>query len=159
MKINPLGLGLLALLAAASGAEPPAAPPTEQPPAAKRAGKDYSPFPNPGAGYVTDLSQPDTLFRSGSFNVHILPILMVVFTILSQRIRGASQTVDPQQKMMSQIMPIFFLFIFYPFPSGLNLYWLFSTVFGFGVQLLVQRGDSKPQPQEVRATHERTRKR
>jgi len=61
--------------------------------------------------------------------------------------------------MMSQMMPIFFLFIFYTFPSGLNLYWLFSTVFGFGVQLLVQRGDNKPQPQEVRVTHERARKR
>jgi len=115
----------------------------------------------PFLGYISDLSEPDTLFRIGSFEVHILPILMVVFTILSQRIRGASQTVDPQQKMMSQMMPILFLFIFYTFPSGLNLYWLCSTVFSFGVQVLVQKGDGKPQlqAQEVRITHERARKR
>ncbi|MBN1918438.1 MAG: membrane protein insertase YidC [Verrucomicrobia bacterium] len=105
----------------------------------------------PFVGHITDLSQPDTLFTIpslpliGSLPVHILPVLMTVFTILSQRIRGGAQATDPQQKMMSQMMPILFLFIFYSFPAGLNLYWLFSTVFGFGAQLVVQRGDNKPQ--------------
>jgi uncharacterized protein len=51
MRSKWLALGLLALTAAACGAEPPG----EQPPA-KRAGKNYAPYPNPGSGYVTDLT-------------------------------------------------------------------------------------------------------
>jgi YidC/Oxa1 family membrane protein insertase len=103
----------------------------------------------PFVGYVSDLSQPDTLFTIpwfpllGQLQVHVLPILMTVFTILSQRLRGQGQTTDPQQKMMANLMPLIFLFIFYSFPSGLNLYWLCSTAFSFGVQLIVQRGDGK----------------
>jgi len=103
----------------------------------------------PFFGYVTDLSRPDTLFTIpsvpfiGLLEIHVLPILMTVFTILSQRLRGQATATDPQQKMMTQMMPVIFLFIFYSFPSGLNLYWLCSTVFSFGLQLVVQRRDDK----------------
>jgi len=95
----------------------------------------------PFAGYINDLSRPDTLFAIGGFEVHILPVLMTVFTILSQRLRGQAQATEPQQKMMTQMMPIIFLFIFYTFPAGLNLYWLCSTVFSFAGQLAIQKKD------------------
>jgi len=95
----------------------------------------------PFAGYINDLSRPDTLFAVGGFEIHILPILMTVFTILSQRLRGQAQATEPQQKMMTQMMPIIFLFIFYTFPAGLNLYWLCSTVFSFAGQLAIQKKD------------------
>jgi YidC/Oxa1 family membrane protein insertase len=95
----------------------------------------------PFVGYVNDLSAPDTLFAISGFEVHVLPILMTIFTILSQRLRGQAQATDPQQKMMTQLMPIVFLFIFYTFPSGLNLYWLCSTVFSFAGQLAIRKKD------------------
>jgi YidC/Oxa1 family membrane protein insertase len=112
----------------------------------------------PFVGYINDLSAPDTLFTIpsvpllGTLPIHVLPILMTVFTILSQRLRGQSQAVDPQQKMMTQIMPVMFLFIFYGFPSGLNLYWLCSTVFSFGTQMVIQkRDDAREQPDQKKA--------
>jgi len=101
----------------------------------------------PFVGYINDLSNPDTLLTIrglplvGDLPIHILPILMTVFTILSQRLRGQGQAADPQQKMMTQMMPIVFLFIFYTFPSGLNLYWLCSTVLSFVGQLTIQQSD------------------
>ena len=119
----------------------------------------------PFVSYITDLSKPDTLFTIPSFpllgrlDVHILPVLMTAFTILSQRLRGQAQAADPQQKMMTQMMPIMFLVIFYSFPSGLNLYWLCSTVLGFGVQLAVQKGDDTRTIGKEKQTHERTRRR
>ncbi len=120
----------------------------------------------PFFSYINDLSKPDTLFTIpglplfGNLEIHILPILMTVFTILSQRLRGQSQTTDPQQKMMANMMPLIFLFIFYSFPSGLNLYWLCSTVFTFGVQLIVQKSDGQQQlPAQENQTHGNARKR
>jgi YidC/Oxa1 family membrane protein insertase len=35
-----------------------------------------------------------------------------------------------QQKMMGNIMTIVFTVLFYHFPSGLNIYWLFSMILG-----------------------------
>ena len=113
----------------------------------------------PFVGHINDLSRPDTLFAISGFDVHILPILMTIFTILSQRLRGQAQAADPQQKMMTQMMPIIFLFIFYTFPSGLNLYWLCSTVFSFAGQLTIQKGDGTPDQMRKNQTYERTRKR
>ena len=109
----------------------------------------------PFAGYINDLSQPDTLFTIAGFPIHVLPVLMTVFTILSQRLRGQTQATDPQQKMMANMMPIVFLFIFYGFAAGLNLYWLCSTVFSFGVQLAIQKSDDKKENKP----HERARTR
>jgi YidC/Oxa1 family membrane protein insertase len=119
----------------------------------------------PFFGYINDLSKPDTLFSIPSFpllghlDVHVLPILMTVFTLLSQRLRGQGQTTDPQQKMMANMMPIIFLVIFWSFPSGLNLYWLCSTVFTFGVQLIVQKSDDQHLPAKENQTHGNARKR
>ncbi len=113
----------------------------------------------PFAGYINDLSRPDTLFAIGGFEVHILPVLMTVFTILSQRLRGQAQATDSQQKMMTQMMPIVFLFIFYTFPAGLNLYWLCSTVFSFAGQLTIQKSAGTPDLTRKNQTHERTRTR
>jgi membrane protein insertase Oxa1/YidC/SpoIIIJ len=61
--------------------------------------------------------------------------------------------------MMTQLMPIMFLFIFYTFPSGLNLYWLCSTVFSFAGQLTIQKSYQTPDVTRKIQTHERSRTR
>ncbi|MFW6162583.1 MAG: TPM domain-containing protein [Planctomycetota bacterium] len=49
-------IALAGLLGAAAPATDDATKPASQQPPAKRAGQDYSPFPNPDSGYVTDLA-------------------------------------------------------------------------------------------------------
>jgi len=42
-----------------------------------------------------------------------------------------------QQKMMMYLMPVIFVFITYNLASGLNIYWLCSTVLGIVQQVLM----------------------
>ncbi len=89
----------------------------------------------PFVGWIADLSAPDPYY--------ILPVLMGVFMYVQQKFTAmgggdTSKMTDQQkamqstQKMMMYGMPIFMVFIFRDFPSGLVLYWavfnLLSTV-------------------------------
>lgn len=106
-----------------------------------------SSFPLRGAsfipGWINDLSAPDILFSWGQpiwfigNEFHLLPILMGASMYLQQKIttkapkKGAVLTdSEKQQKMMGTLMPLLFAFMFYKFPSGLNLYFMFSTLLG-----------------------------
>ena len=80
--------------------------------------------------WITDLSQPDTL--SLGFNlplfgntIHVLPILMGITMIWQSKM----SITDPKQKMLSYVMPFFLTFVFYSFPSGLNLYYSLFNLF------------------------------
>ena len=44
-----------------------------------------------------------------------------------------------QQQMMAYLMAILLPLMFYKMPSGLNLYWLSTTVFGIGESLLIRK--------------------
>jgi len=86
--------------------------------------------------WIKDLSMPDAFFRLGSSipllgdSINLLPILMIGAMILQQKISqsttGSGQS--EQQKLIANIMPVMFGFIFYSLPSGLVLYWLTSTL-------------------------------
>jgi len=97
--------------------------------------------------WIDDLSQPDVIFRL-PFNlpflntnaVSVLPILMIASMIISQHFMPKSS--DPkaqQQQKMMKLMPIFFGFIFYTFPSGLVLYWLVSNILQIVEQRIIRR--------------------
>lgn len=84
-----------------------------------------------GAGFmlwITDLSQPDTIFPHivlpflGA--IHILPVLNGITMFIQQKL----SVKDPQQKAMVTFMPIFITFILYSLPSGLLVYWTFSNI-------------------------------
>ena len=70
--------------------------------------------------WIQDLSAPDTLLHVAGFPINILPILMTITMLLQQKMTPAQ---PGQQKNMMYMMNVFFLFIFYRFPSGLNLYY------------------------------------
>ncbi|MFQ6611674.1 MAG: membrane protein insertase YidC [Fidelibacterota bacterium] len=74
--------------------------------------------------WIKDLSVPDTLTYIGTFPINILPLLMGITMFFQQKMTQAP-TVG-QNKYSMYFMNVFFLFIFYRFPSGLNLYY---TVF------------------------------
>lgn len=76
-------------------------------------------------GWINDLSQTDTLFTlpfsiplyGDHFNV--LPIIMALTMFFQTKMTMK----DPKQKAMVYVMPVFMLFLFNSFPSGLNLYY------------------------------------
>lgn len=94
-------------------------------------------------GWIDDLSAPDVLFRwkTPIFFIgnefHLLPILLGLVMFAQQRLMSTAP-VDPstmtdqqrQQKAMGTIMAVVFTFMFYNFPSGLNIYWLSSMLLG-----------------------------
>jgi len=98
-------------------------------------------------GWVTDLSQPDTVAHLpavlpliGGMPVNILPIIMVAMMLVSQR--SQPKPVDPQaqqQQKMMKWMPLLFAFILYRMASGLVLYWTASTSIGMLEQWLIRR--------------------
>jgi YidC/Oxa1 family membrane protein insertase len=75
---------------------------------------------------VADLSQPDTIFSIAGLPVRPLAIAWAVTMLLQQKI--VPSTADPTQKKIMMFMPVFMLFVCYGMPSGLTLYWTFSTV-------------------------------
>jgi YidC/Oxa1 family membrane protein insertase len=102
-------------------------------------------------GWIDNLSAPDVLFSWGTpiffigNQFHLLPILLGGVMFLQQRV--SAPPVDPskmteqqqQQRTMMMFMPIIFTFMFYHFPSGLNIYWLSSMLLGMLQQWWTQK--------------------
>ncbi|HSX26898.1 MAG TPA: membrane protein insertase YidC [Chlamydiales bacterium] len=123
-----------------------------------------SSFPLRGAvfipGWIDDLAAPDVLFSWGQpvwffgNEFHLLPILMGVTMYLQQRFtsklpKDPSQLTDAQkqQKMMGNMMSVLFTVMFYNFPSGLNIYFMFSTILGLLQQWwMVKKMKADPSP-------------
>jgi YidC/Oxa1 family membrane protein insertase len=68
-------------------------------------------------------------------NVAILPIIMAILTYFQQK----ATIKDPNQKMLIYFMPIFMLALFNSFPSGLVLYWTFSSAIQLVQQFLINK--------------------
>jgi len=83
--------------------------------------------------WISDLSQPDALiplpFSLPLYGdqISLLPLLMGVSMFVQQKM--TTSPVNPQQKMMTQFMSVFFVVLFNQFPSGLNLYYTLFNVF------------------------------
>ncbi len=99
--------------------------------------------------WIKDLSKPDIVvdFHTelpflGNLTLNILPLLLVVtfmFQTRISRLGSASGQQDPQQKIMGNMMTIVFGIIFYNMPSGLNLYFVISTILRLIQQYSVQK--------------------
>ena len=76
----------------------------------------------PFFGWINDLSAPDTITTIAGFPINVLPFLMGITMFLQQKLMAAPDGGN-QQKIMMYFMNVFFLFLFYTFPSGLNLYY------------------------------------
>ena len=96
----------------------------------------------PFIGWIDDLSVPDTLAELGSFPINILPVLMGSTMFIQQKMMAAPNA-DANQKTMMYVMNVFFLFLFYSFPSGLNLYY-----FVFNLLSIIQQKYMIPNPTE-----------
>jgi len=94
----------------------------------------------PFFGWISDLSVPDTLIELGGFPINILPVLMGSTMFIQQKMMAAPNA-DANQKTMMYFMNAFFLFLFYSFPSGLNLYY-----FVFNLLSIIQQKYLIPNP-------------
>jgi len=93
--------------------------------------------------WINDLAAPDVISRL-PFNLpfignslSVLPILMGVAMFIQQKMSST----DPQNKMMTYMLPVIFTVIFYRFPSGLVLYWLVNNILTIMHQYLLARND------------------
>jgi len=94
----------------------------------------YAPFL-----WIADLSEPENLLAG------VLPIPLNILPILMAATMGLQSYLTPtagdpqQQKMMTIMMPIMMLFMFYSFPSALSLYWTVSQVLSIVQMLMIRR--------------------
>ncbi len=94
-------------------------------------------------GWIDNLTAPDVLFNWPKHiffignQFHLLPILLGLIMFVQQRMsaklpKDRSEWTDQQRQLyvMAWILPLFFTFMFYQLPSGLNIYWFSSMVLG-----------------------------
>lgn len=91
----------------------------------------------PFLGWIHDLSAKDPYF--------ILPIVMGVTMLISQKMTPMAPGADPAQAKMMLIMPFIFTYMFLWLSAGLNLYFLCSNVFQIAFQKIAERwvGDKR----------------
>lgn len=123
-------------------------------------------------GWIDDLTAPDVLFSWTTplpligNQFHLLPFILGGVMFLQQRMmstqpKDPSQLTDQQrqQKAMGTIMSLVFTFMFYNFPSGLNIYWLSSMLLGMLQQWWTMRKAKTPAvvvlPAEVPTTRKK----
>jgi YidC/Oxa1 family membrane protein insertase len=100
----------------------------------------------PFVWWITDLSEPDRFCRLpfpvlGQTYLNLLPILMLVPMVVQSLLtpKPADPTMAQQQKMMTWMMPVMFLFMCYTIPSGVTLYWLISSLWGVAETRMIKK--------------------
>ena len=99
--------------------------------------------------WVADLSQPE------HFEIHFLPLIMVVTSYALQKMTPPPATGDPSQQKMMQFMPLMYLFFFWSMSSGVVLYWLTGNIVGVAQQWFFNKTAG---PVEARAVAKTPRK-
>jgi YidC/Oxa1 family membrane protein insertase len=96
--------------------------------------------------WIQDLSAPEDFFSVAGLPIRPLPLMMGLSMVLQQKLTPTSASADPSQRQMMMWMSVFFIFLFYSFPSGLVLYWFVSNLLAIAQQTLVNRSpDAKQQ--------------
>ena len=95
--------------------------------------------------WINDLSAADTLFFVGEIPFNVLPFLMsasMYYTMqagMANQPSGGDPAQEATQKMMKYMFPGMMFFLFYSFPSGLNLYYLCFNVMQIAQQKIINK--------------------
>lgn len=98
--------------------------------------------------WINDLSAADTLLYLGEIPINILPFLMSASMYYTMRLSSVNQPAggDPAQEATQQMMKYMFpgmmFFLFYSFPSGLNLYYLCFNIMQIAQQKIINNETS-----------------
>ena len=87
--------------------------------------------------WITDLSKQDPF--------HVFTILMGLSMFLQQKMTPTSA--DPSQAKMMMFMPVIFtgMFVYYPVPVGLVIYWFMNNALSIVQQYFVNRSITPPE--------------
>lgn len=96
----------------------------------------------PYALWITDLSSPEKLQLFG-IGIPVMVLLMAASMIIQQW-TTPNPSADPAQQKAMMLMPIIFagMFIIYPMPAGLVLYWLVNNIISITQQMYL-RGEGE----------------
>ena len=97
--------------------------------------------------WVHDLSGADTLY--------ILPILMVISSLVTQKMTPQAGMDPSQQRMLNVMMPLMMGFIFFRLAAGLNLYYAVVNLIGIGQQSVMNRTKLGQEMREIMAKRAR----
>lgn len=88
-----------------------------------------------------NLKKPDAIYTIGKFSINVLPIVSSILMVVQQKLMTPQSSENENNVMQSTMlmMPIMMLFIFYKFPSGLNLYYVVNTAISILIQLYVMK--------------------
>ena len=89
--------------------------------------------------WVGDLTQPER------FAIHFLPLIMILTSVMLQKMTPTPAGGDPSQQKMMQFMPVMMGIFFWSLSSGVVLYYLTSNLIGVAQQWFFNRTAS-PQP-------------
>jgi YidC/Oxa1 family membrane protein insertase len=78
--------------------------------------------------WVADLTQPER------FAIHFLPLIMILTSVVLQKMTPMGAGTDPGQQKMMQFMPVMMGIFFWPMSSGVVLYYLTSNLTGVAQQ-------------------------
>ena len=95
--------------------------------------------------WVADLSQPE------HFDIHFLPLIMIISGFLLQKMTPMAGTTDPNQQRIMQFMPLIWGFFFWQLASGLVLYYLTSNLVSMAQQWFFNK-TAPPLPATVPAS-------
>jgi len=98
--------------------------------------------------WIRDLSAAEPL-------PYILPILMVVSSLINQRMTPQAGMDPAQQRMMNVIMPLMMGFIFFRLQAGLNLYYAVSNLIMIAQQMVMNRTHLGKEMREMMAKRAR----
>jgi len=99
--------------------------------------------------WIHDLSAPDPIY--------ILPILMVISSLVTQRMTPQAGMDPAQQRMMNVMMPLMMGFIFFRLQAGLNLYYAVVNLISIGQQAVMNRTHLGKEMREMMAKRARKR--
>ena len=86
---------------------------------------------------------------------YILPILMVVSSLITQRMTPQAGMDPAQQRMMNVMMPLMMGFIFFRLQAGLNLYYSVVNLIAIGQQAVMNRTSLGREMREIMAKRAR----
>lgn len=91
--------------------------------------------------WITDLSSPEKLEIFG-WGIPVMVLLMSASMILQQW-TTPNPSADPTQQKVMMFMPIIFavMFIVFPMPAGLVLYWLVNNIISITQQMYLRKTD------------------
>src|SRR5579862_4441126 len=97
--------------------------------------------------WIKDLSAADPFF--------VLPIMMVVSSLVTQRMTPQAGMDPAQQRMMNVMMPLMMGFIFFRLAAGLNLYYAVSNLIMIAQQAVMNRTHLGKEMREMMAKRAR----